>query len=200
MHGTALFDNDDRDHDMTAESMKEIVIPQEEATFWMDGQGNWCNRNGRFQHKKIIAYFHRSIGRDARGYFVSQINGDVREKVYFRYEDTPLFVWGIIQAESIVLVLNTGRRIALDPSALYIHQDALYMQDGGERIKFSEASMLKLSRYIEHEGDRSIFSYQGQRIFLPIEGDARPLAASGRTASSSREAAPGKRNKKGEIP
>lgn len=161
---------------MTAEPQKEIVVSAEEATFWMDRRGNWCNRHGRIEHKKIMAYFHAAIGRDENGYFVSQVNGDVREKVYFRYEDTALFVVEVIVAEAISLVLNTGRRMTLDPAALFIRHDALYTRRGDERIKFSEASMLTLSRYFVYEGEQCCFCFQGQRFPIATDGAALGVA------------------------
>ena len=90
-----------------------VVIPKEEAVFWMDGNGCWRNAHGRFRHKKVIDYFHASISRDDDGYFVSQVRDGIVEKVYFRYEATALFVFDVIPGEEVDLVLNTGRRIRL---------------------------------------------------------------------------------------
>ncbi|MDJ0803659.1 MAG: MFS transporter permease, partial [Desulfobacterales bacterium] len=75
--------------------MKEIVIPKDQAVFWLDRHGFWRNRHGRFERPRIIAKFHAAIGRDAQGYYLSQTNGDVREKIYFPYEDTALFVFDV---------------------------------------------------------------------------------------------------------
>jgi hypothetical protein len=156
---------------MAQDGMREIVIPADEATFWMDRSGYWCNRHGRFEHKKIIAHFHASIGRDTGGYFVSQMNGDVYEKVYFRYEDTPLFVFDVRPGDAIVLVLNTGRRMVLDPETLFIRRDHLYARDGAELIKFNENSMLKMSRYLEHDGGQSFLRFKGERRVIPAMDD-----------------------------
>lgn len=158
---------------MAAKERDEVVVGPEEATFWMDRRGYWCNRHGRFQHKKIIAYFHASIGRDAGGYFVSQINGDVREKVYFRHEDTALFVFDLKVADDIVLVLNTGRRMPLDPTALFIRHDELYARsDEGEVIKFNESSMVRISRYLTYEQDQCFLCFKGRRFSIPTEETA----------------------------
>ena len=165
---------------MAADKPNEIVVTPEEATFWMDRWGYWCNRHGRFEHKKIIAYFHASIGRDAQGYFVSQINGGVREKVYFHYEDTALFVFDVIVEDGVVLMLNTGRRMPLDPAALFIRGDALYMRNRGELIKFNQASMLKISRHFELANDQCHLCLEGRRYPIPTEDDtALPDDASG---------------------
>ena len=163
---------------MAAEALKEIVVGPEEATFWLDRWGFWRNRHGRFEHKKIIAYFHASIGRDERGYFVSQINGDVREKVYFHHEDTALFVFDVKVNDAIVLVLNTGRRLPLDPAALFIRQDGLYVRDDDAVIKFNQSSMVKIGRYLTCEQDRTFLRFKGRRALIPVEeggaGDADP--------------------------
>jgi hypothetical protein len=157
---------------LTTVNRKEIVVGPEEATFWMDRWGNWCNRHGRFEHKKIIAYFHSAIRRDESGYFVSQVNGEVLEKVYFHYEDTALFVFDVTMAQSLRLTLNTGRRLVLDPASLFIRGDALYLQEGTERIKFNQTSMLKMSRYFDYQGSSCFFCYQEKRFPVPVEGDA----------------------------
>ena len=166
---------------MAAEAPKEIVVGPQEATFWLDRWGYWCNRHGRFEHKKIIAYFHASIGRDARGYFVSQVNGDVCEKVYFHHEDTALFVFDVKVHDAIMLALNTGRRLSLDPAALFIRQDGLYVRDGDEVIKFNQSSMVKISRYLTTDQDRTFLNFKGRRVLIPVEeggaGDADPAGS-----------------------
>lgn len=166
---------------MAQDGMREIVIPADEATFWMDRAGYWCNRHGRFAHRKIMAHFHASIGRDAGGYFVSQVNGDVYEKVYFRYEDTALFVFDVQPGDAIVLVLNTGRRVVLDPGRLFIRNDHLYARDGAELIKFNENSMLKMSRFLEYEGERCFLRFKGDRRVIPaMDGEITASQTAGR--------------------
>jgi hypothetical protein len=156
---------------MTDKALRDVVVPAEKATFWMDCWGNWCNRHGRFEHRKIIAHFNAAIARDAQGYFVSQINDDVREKVYFRYEETALFVFDVRPGEALTLVLNTGREVGLEPGMLFIRNDHLYAREGGELIKFNEASMLKISRFFDHVGDQCFLNYKGQRAAIPIMED-----------------------------
>ena len=75
----------------------EFVISKDKAVFWLDKNGRWHNAHGKFQHQKIINYFHSAIKKDAKGYYLFQDRGDFREKVYFHYEDTPLFVVRIIE-------------------------------------------------------------------------------------------------------
>ena len=65
--------------------LKEIVIKKEDAVFWLDKSGCWRNNGGKFRKKKIIDLFHQSISKDDDGYFVSQIRGDILEKVYFYF-------------------------------------------------------------------------------------------------------------------
>ena len=113
---------------------KIVEIPKEEAVFWLDRHGYWHNEHGRFEHKKIIAYFHACIRRDEKGYFLSQMIDGVQEKVYFPYEDTALFVFNIIRDTDVVLVLNTGARVKLRPTKLCMGKDDLYMQLGRDRF------------------------------------------------------------------
>ena len=155
-------------------TLREIVIPPEEATFWLDCWGRWCNKHGRFEHRKIIDYFHAAIGRDEEGYYVSQVNGDVVEKVYFRYEDTALFVFDVLLEEEKALVLNTGRRIVFDPETLFIRNDYLYLRHGGDLIKFNESSMLKIGRLFEDAGEQCFLRYKGRQVVIPILTDQPP--------------------------
>jgi len=131
---------------------KEVVIPPERAVFWMDRFGRWCNESGRFRHKKLIDYFNSSIRRDAHGYFVEQIREPVREKVYFLYEDTPLFFVDVSLGPPIDLLLNTGERLPLVPERLFVHGDDLYMERGEERIKFTDRVLLKIAGLIDFDG------------------------------------------------
>jgi hypothetical protein len=131
----------------------EVVIPKENAVFWMDGRGCWHNRHGRFEHKRIIDHFNRSIRRDADGYYVTQIRGNVREKVYFAYDDTPLFVIQVVDRDPIHLRLNTGETISLDPARLFVESDQLYQQRGDEHIKFSDRALLAVAPYLDEDPD-----------------------------------------------
>jgi hypothetical protein len=159
---------------MAEKALREVIVTADEATFWMDRWGNWCNRHGRFEHPKIIAYFNAAIARDAKGYFVSQINGDVREKVYFRYEETALFVFDVRLEDAMMLVLNTGRHVRLSPEMLLIRNDNLYAREGDELIKFNEISMLKISRFFDDVGDQCFLDYKGQRSNIPVMDDQSP--------------------------
>lgn len=133
--------------------MKEIIIKKEDAVFWLDKSGCWCNDGGKFRKKKIIDFFHHSIAKDDDGYFVSQVRDDVFEKVYFRYEDTALFVFEVIFNDDIVLKLNTGKQLPLVPSNLYIMNDNLYMTCEDETLKFSERALVQISSIIREDKD-----------------------------------------------
>ena len=135
---------------MTTE-MKEIIIKKEDAVFRLDKSGCWCNDGGKFRKKKIIDFFHQSIAKDDDGYFVSQIRDGILEKVYFRYEDTALFVFAVIFNDDIILKLNTGSQLPLIPSDLYIMNDNLYMTRGDETIKFSERALMQIFSIIEED-------------------------------------------------
>ena len=129
--------------------LPEVVIPKENAVFWMDGRGRWQNRHGRFENKRIIDHFNRSIRRDKDGYYVTQTLGNVREKVYFTCDDTPLFVFQVITRDPIHLLLNTTESIALDPTRLFVKADQLFQQRGDERIKFSDRALLAMAPYLD---------------------------------------------------
>ncbi|MGB5984837.1 MAG: MFS transporter permease [Desulfobacterales bacterium] len=142
--------------------IKEIVISKDQAAFRLDGRGRWHNVHGPFQHAKIIAHFHRSIRRDAGGYYLYQDHGTHGEKVYFPYEDTALFVWDLELGPRIVLMLNTGRKMIMDPGNLTYRDDDLYYTEGDERIKFSERALLKLGPHLEESHGALSLSYQGK--------------------------------------
>jgi hypothetical protein len=125
--------------------LKKIVIPKDKAAFWLDRNGCWRNRHGKFEHKKIIDYFHASIRKDKDGYYVGQAIENCREKVYFHYEDTALLVFDVIKNKDLTLILNTGKQIKLKPRKLEIKADNLYLRIGNERIKFAEKSLIKIS-------------------------------------------------------
>jgi hypothetical protein len=133
--------------------LKQIVIPKEQAVFWMDEYGRWCNIHGPFKHKKIIQYFNASIDRDVNGYFVAQERDGLFEKVYFNYNITPIFALDLLPGSPDRLLLNTGKVITLEEEHLFIKDDCLYLKQGDEWIKFSERVMLKLADRIKYDGN-----------------------------------------------
>lgn len=137
----------------TEPSQPSLIIPRQKAVFWMDAQGRWNNRHGPFEHKKIIDHFNASIARDQDGYYVTQENNGIREKVYFRYEDTALFIVDVIMSDPVKLVLNTSAQIDLQPDAMTISGDQLYIHSGADRIKFAQYALLKISRMMEYRDD-----------------------------------------------
>jgi hypothetical protein len=148
---------------MTTE-LKKIVIKKEDAVFWLDKSGCWCNDGGKFRKKKIIDLFHQSIAKDDAGYFVSQIRDAILEKVYFRHEDTALFVFAVIFNDDIILKLNTGKRLALNPEDLYVKDDNLYISDKDGRIKFSERALMQISSIIEEDEDHLVININGNKL------------------------------------
>jgi len=137
--------------------MKEVIIPKEEAVFWMDENGRWHNQHGPFQHHKIVNYFHTSICRDRNGYYLTQEYDNIREKVYFPYVETPLFVFDIIRKDETILVLNTKKQVPLDPEKLFIKDDHLFMKLGDECIKFTDQALIKLSDCIKEKDGQTVF-------------------------------------------
>ena len=145
----------------------EIVIPREKAVFWLDKNGRWQNAHGEFQHKKIINYFHSAIQKDQKGYYLFQERGDVREKVYFHYEDTALFAVDLIEDIDITLILNTGKRTRLRPKCLFIKNDSLYMRMGDETVKFSERGLLKISDCLLYEDNSYLIEVKNRKYKIP---------------------------------
>jgi hypothetical protein len=152
--------------------IKEIVIPREKAVFWLDKNGCWHNENGRFEHKKIIRYFHSCIKRDRHGYYLSQGNEHYTEKVYFPYEDQALFVFDVILREDVTLVLNTGRQVRLKPRKLFTDNDCLYMQLDGEIIKFAEQGLFAIAQLIEETDNRLYIRVNHRRYRIPAKDES----------------------------
>ncbi len=141
----------------------EIVIPKDEAIFWLDKNGRWHNAHGKFQHKKIIDYFHSSIKKDENGYFLSQERENLREKVYFHYEDTVLFAVDLIKDKDITLILNTKNQIKLKPKNLFTRNDNLYMRMGQETIKFAERGLMKISDLLEFSDEQYFIKVKNRK-------------------------------------
>lgn len=149
-----------------SKKLKEWIITKEDAVFWLDKNGYWHNKYGKFQHKKIIDYFHSSIKKDKDGYYLSQMRDNLREKVYFRHEDTALFVIDVQKADDIVLELNTKRKLKLKPRKLFIKEDNLYMTEGDEIVKFSEQGLMKISDLLEYQDDRYFIRVKGRKYAI----------------------------------
>ena len=146
--------------------LKEIVIPREKAVFRLDKNGNWHNEHGKFQHKKIIDYFHACIDKDGDGFFLSQQREEYIEKVYFPYEETAYFVFDIDKSEDVILTLNTKKRVKLKPQKLFVKDDNLYMISGDDLIKFTEQALLKISDLLEFEKNRYFIRLNDKKYAL----------------------------------
>ncbi|MCF8114182.1 MAG: MFS transporter permease [Desulfotignum sp.] len=144
--------------------LKQIIIPREKAVFRLDKNGIWYNEHGKFEHPKIISYFHKSIRKDDQGYHVFQIRDGYEEKVYFPYEDTALFVFDLKGTDT--LVLNTTDTLHLDPSQLFTCNDNLYIKTPEHRIKFGQRALMKLSRLLIEKDER---------LFLVLDGTAHEI-------------------------
>ncbi len=142
----------------------EIVIPKEAAVFFLDEHGRWRHKEqGKFEHRKIINYFHSCIRKDENGYHLRQRHGDRVEKVYFHYEDTALFVFDVLKGEEILLVLNTQKKIKLRPEKLFVIDDSLYVNSGQHRIKFTDNSLVRLWDLLSYEGEDYFITVKGRR-------------------------------------
>ena len=130
-----------------------VTIPRHKAIFWMDAQGRWHNQHGPFEHSKIINHFNASIEKDKDGYYVTQENSGIIEKVYFRHEDTALFIVDVVMSDPVRLILNTSAQIDLQPNAMAVRGDQLYMHSGEHRIKFGQRALMKISPMLEYRDE-----------------------------------------------
>ncbi len=147
---------------MVKGELKQIIISKEDAVFWMDKDGNWCNEHGKFEHPKIIKYFNASLKKDENGYYVYQKTDECEEKVYFSYEDTALFVVDVKEKEDFFLILNNNSTIKFDPQNLFAKDDSLYLQTPDYLIKFSSRALLKISKFIEEKDDQLALTIKGK--------------------------------------
>jgi len=151
-----------------------ITISKEDAVFWLDAEGRWHNEHGPFEHPRISAYFHACIQRDADGYFVGQERDAVYEKVYFRYADTALFVFGVEERDrATVLRLNTGQTIDLQPADLFVRDDHLYTHTAMGPARFNQKSLMQIARRME-EQDGELCIRVGDARFKVPETDQNP--------------------------
>ena len=147
---------------MVSEKKKQIIIPKEDAVFWMGKNGDWYNEHGKFEHPKIIKYFNSSIRKDETGYYVYQETEDHEEKVYFPYEDTALFVFDVKVDEDIGLILNNNEKIKFNPENLFIRNDELYLQTPEHLVKFRDRALLKMSKFMEEKDGQLFFKIKGK--------------------------------------
>ncbi|MCF8078003.1 MAG: MFS transporter permease [Desulfobacterales bacterium] len=155
---------------MGNESKPVVVIPKEEAVFRLDKNGAWYHGDRRFENQKIIEYFHSMIKRDQNGYYLEQEHSEFIEKVYFPYEETALFVFRVIAEDGPVLVLNTGKKLKLEPEQLFLKNDHLYLRCGDEIVKFTEEAMFALADDMEEVDGRYLVRCGGKEY--PIaQGD-----------------------------
>ncbi len=150
---------------------KEVVIPKEQAVFGLDAHGHWQHaEQGRFENPRIIAHFHACIRWDEQGYHLVQDHPDFREKVYFPYEDTALFVFDVFKGEAVTLVLNTGKRERLRPGKLFIRNDALYIRLGDHRVRFTEHALVRMADLLEFDEEGNAFvRLRDRRYPIPSE-------------------------------
>jgi hypothetical protein len=135
--------------------LKEIIISKEDALFWLDKNGIWRTKNGKFEHPKIIRHFNASIQKDEMGYHLCQAREGFLEKIYFSYEDTALFVIDIKeeQEQELTLVLSTRDTLTLDPGQLFTCNDNLYVLTPDHCIKFAPRALVKISAFLEDKED-----------------------------------------------
>jgi len=139
------------------------IISKEDAVFRLDGNGVWHNTNEKFTNQKIINYFHSVIKKDGDGFFLEQDHKHYIEKVYFQYEDTPLFVFHIIKRDGLVLRLNTGETVRLDPEKLLVKNDNLYIQNDKNLIKFNDNALFSITDYLDDVDGQYFINIDGKR-------------------------------------
>ncbi len=142
---------------------KQIVVPKEKAVFWMDENGDWSNEHGKFEHPKIIKYFHSSIKKDEDGYYLFQQTDAYEEKVYFPYKETALSVIDVKGDDNILLELNNSDTIKLNPEQLFEKDDKLFLKTDEHTIKFTDRSLLKISKFLQEEQGQLFFKIKNRR-------------------------------------
>ena len=145
-----------------------MIVPREKAVFMLDKNGVWNIDGEKFTNKKIINYFHSLIKKDKDGFFLEQEHTHFIEKVYFPYEDTPLFVFRIIKRDDgLILYLNTGDKLKLDPEELLIKNDSLYIKNDGDLIKLTENALFALADYLDDAEGKYSINIDGKRHPIP---------------------------------
>jgi hypothetical protein len=150
-----------------ASEKKQIIVPREEAVFWLDKNGGWNNKHGKFEHPKIIRHFNLSIRKDEMGYYLFQATDEFEEKVYFPHEDTALFVVEVTLGTEVKLKLNTTATLLLDPEQLFTRDDSLYLQTPEHKIKFSQNALVKLSRQMEEVEGKLCIRLNQTNYYIP---------------------------------
>jgi hypothetical protein len=148
----------------------------------MDGNGVWHGEGGRFRKKSIIDHFNASLGRDEDGFFLGQINGEVREKVYFPCEETAFFAVNVEKEEAeragaseLRVILNTGETVPLRPEALRHRGDALFLFRDGVPIKFTDRCLLRIAHRLAETPDGGYgFQFGGGVHPIPEWKDGTP--------------------------
>ncbi len=159
--------------------MKTVVIPRERSAFRMDGNGVWHGEGGRFRKKSIIDHFNASLGHDDGGFFLAQINGDVREKVYFPCEETAFFAVDVEkggeESADLRVVLNTGETVPVTPEGLRHRGDALFLFRDGVPVKFTDRCLLRVAHRLAETPDGG-YGFRTGGVVHPIpewrEGDS----------------------------
>jgi len=69
----------------------------------------------------------------------------------------------VIKGEEIFLVLNTQKKLRLNPIKLFVNGDSLYVNSGKHRIKFTDHSLIRISDLLDYEGDDYFITLKGRR-------------------------------------
>ena len=68
----------------------------------------------------------------------------------------------------IRLILNTKKDIPLDPKALFIQNENLYLEHDGHRIKFIDRALLKLAHRLKFDQQQYRIEFSGKTYDIPI--------------------------------
>ncbi|NWH04121.1 hypothetical protein [Desulfobacter latus] len=93
-----------------ARTIKQNIIPKEQAVFRMDKDGAWHNEHGKLEHPKIINYFNQSIQKDDQGYFLCQTINMETDAHLIKFTQKALArMTSFLKETPQGLVLNVGR-------------------------------------------------------------------------------------------
>lgn len=131
----------------------ELFIDQEVIRLTSDGV--FLSNGEEITHSRTIDAYHRHLGRDEEGYYIS-IGRDFKR---IEVENTAYFVYGVHflgkgTDERVQLKLLGGHEEILDPSTLLYENDRLscLVKNGTERARFLRSPHTELLLHALEEG------------------------------------------------
>jgi len=117
----------------------------------IDKNCNWYYKNEKFTHPKILQYFKSLLGKDQKGYYLS----NKYEKYYITVDDTPFCVNYIItENETMFVYTDSEKKIPLDFDKLIMRNNGIfYYTFDNIPMKFSRKAQADLLQYAIEENN-----------------------------------------------